>query len=129
MATIGDHIRSIGIAQGSTWGTAVQATDRLSVSSFNTPASRETKVTGNHNRGYLPGKIKQGRETLDISSGGQGSFAEAWLKLYALFAGLSTASPAEVNASEGDYLHNIDMGGNSSLFFTAAYEGESDTVH
>lgn len=129
MSTIPDHIRTIGIAQGATWGTAVQATDKLSVTSFNTPASRETKRTGNHDRGFLPGLIKQGRETLDVSPAGQASFGENWLKLYALFAGVSTAAPAEVNVGEGDYLHNIDIGGDSDLFFTVAYEGEDDTVH
>ena len=92
MAEINQHIRTIGIKEGSTWDTAVQVDSKLSVTSFNVGASKEIKMTANHDRGFVPGKLKAGRETLDFSAGGQASFGEGWLLPYAIFAGSSTTS-------------------------------------
>lgn len=128
MASIPGHTQALGIAQGSTWGTAVQATSKLGVSAFNAPASRELRVTGNHNRGFLPAVAKQGREIADFSASGMCTFGEPWLLLYALFAGASS-SPAEQTSGQGDYLHNLDISPDANKFFSCAWEVESDTVH
>jgi hypothetical protein len=128
MASIPGHTQALGIVQGVTWGTEVQAATKLGVSSFSAPASREVRVTGNHNRAFLPAVAKQGRQVADFNAAGMATFGEGWTLLYALFAGASSA-PTEQTGGQGDYLHNLDIAAAANKFFSCAWEVESDVVH
>lgn len=127
MAIIGSHESSAGVVEGTTWGTAVQADKCLLVNSLGAPVSRASVRTSNHKRGYLPGQVKAGRETVDFSAGGMASFGENWTFLYALFAGTSPA-PTEVTGAQGDYLHEIDIATTHNRFMSVAWEHEDDVV-
>ena len=128
MAKIELHNAIIGIAHGSTWDTAVQATHRLRVQSFVVNDSTDVRKSQNHDLGYFPRKTQQGRRnvsgsiTVDCDLGGE------WLMLLSSLMGTATASPTEVNSGEGDYLHNFDMAANHTKFMSFAWKMEDDVV-
>lgn len=128
MAVIEAHNATIGIVQGVTWGTGVQATKKIQVQTLVINDAVDVRETGNHDVGFWASKIKQGHRnvtgtiTVDCNFGGE------WLLLYGLFAGTSPA-PTEQTVGQGDYLHSMVISDDHRKFFCIAYEVEDDVVN
>lgn len=127
MATIEVHNATIGIAQGATWDTGVQAVKKLQVQTLTIDDTTEVRETGNHDVGFWASKIKQGKYNVSGSIVVDCNFGGEWLLLYALMAG-TAAAPAEQTPSQSDYLHSITIADTHRKFFTLAYEAEDDVV-
>jgi hypothetical protein len=127
MAVIAAHEAILGIVKGATWGTEVEVTSRLRVQSLTINDSYAPRITQNHDKSYMPGTIKRGRRSVSGSFSVDCSFGGEWLVLYALFAG-TASTPAEQNASQNDYLSNLDFASTHQYFLSLAFKIEDDVV-
>lgn len=128
MSSITTNEAKVGAVKATTFGTAVAVTDLMEhVSLSVTKGSQELISNNNVNSNFIK-SIKRGVEQVDATIAGQANFGGGWHKLMYMLMGATTASPAEVTATEGDYLHNIDFTNAHDLFATMAFHIEDDVA-
>lgn len=128
MSEITTNEAKVGASDGATWGTAVAATDLLEHTSVNVNQGSQIIVSNNNVQSNFEADAARGIENVDVTVNGECGFGGGWHYLMYRLLGTTTASPAEVNTGEGDYLHNIDFANAHSLFSTLAFHVEDDVV-
>lgn len=126
----------IGIAKGSTWGTAV---DIATASGTGSGGAMHARVSLSTSRGeFRPNDVGFGNmieeiekleESVSVTITADTSYHGRYLMALAGVLGTASA-PSETTASQGDYLHNLDLAtNNDSDFFTVAFiSGEDNAV-
>lgn len=117
----------LGIGEGSTWGTSVNATQRLRTISFTATPTKDIKITRSHDTGNRVKGACFGAETYDVNIVCALTAGNAWLMLLKSVMG-TQSTPSEQNAGEGDYLSTFDIASTVSRFYTIAVKAESDVV-
>lgn len=117
------------LKQGATYGTAVEGVsgDKIILESATPSISVTVGESNNIGAGLSMVKDVDKLQTdYNISITQQARYQDAGLsRIMALFMGASTASPAEQNVGEGDYLHRITHSATANKFCTIAYDGSS----
>lgn len=119
----------VGLVQGVTWATEVACTKSMRVSQLTIADAREQLGPRDHDIGNMVSEYKDGARNVSVNLNNDLTFGGQWIQLLAGIMGTATASPAEVNAGQGDYLHNLDIDAVSApKFFSIAYDAETDVT-
>lgn len=119
----------VGLVQGATWATEVACTKSMRVSQLTVADGRDQIGPRDHDIGNMVAEYKDGARNVSVNMSSDLTFGGQWIQLLAGLMGTATASPAEVNAGQGDYLHNLDIDAVSApKFFSIAYDAETDVV-
>lgn len=127
MAIITTNDAVLGLAECTTWGTAVQATDRLRVSSISIDKANTILRSRAHDTGNRIKRVCYGEETVGLSLTTPVTYGNAWWMLLATLMGTQSA-PSEQNVGQGDYLSTFDINGTHSKLLSLAFLLEDDVV-
>lgn len=132
MALLQPSDSDLGIGNGSTWGTAPDFTSGSNgeiLYADNCNVSHSINLYRVAQGTSRPTDIKRLAHGVGVTLNGRAHYNDRWMQVLANLMGTSTASPAEQNVGEGDYLHNIDMNSETyGLFQSLSFTHETDEV-
>lgn len=127
MAIIAGHGVTVGVVQGTTWGTAKTVTKKLRCQSLTVTDNKQVLLSRQHDNSYTSSSLKLGRRNVTVSITCDMCFGGEWLILAASMLG-TAAVGAEITGGQADYQHTLDFAAAHSRFLCMAFEAEDDVV-